>query len=1271
MATKAGGIRKVQPEGCEMLFGRVQMAIESGSWFRRMARAACLGLFSALSLCGAAAAQVPVTAGSVIPFQHPVWGQIYQIVIAKNGSVLYLDAQNGALYQLSPGASTPITVSAAGAVLKGSSNFWNESMVLDGNDTLYIADRYDSSVHFFRVPYDPKTGTWDLASSSVWQTGLGGGLNTNGLAFLNSSKGDGSGTLIISTETSPSILSVPVDGSGNPGTLTTVISGLQDVANKIAIDGAGNIIFTEGPYDPVGKKAPGVLVIPAGKTGLKGDGSGSIESGLTRLDPPADNYKFNGVTLDTAGNLYLTSEVDGYGGNFNGVLMVPNESGSLTSATPSSYNFSHAVMIAPISSGAPLAVDPRGFLWIPTGTGGWTPSGELVYPGTLNVVQWQLGSASIGATPVGTPSTAGTVFYSFSTEVTPAQIGFSRAGSTAVFAATPTDPNPDPSVTPAQAACTAGKPYLAFTSCPVWITANPTLPGAASAELQLRDASGSVIAGSNTFVNAVGQGAGISVLVPSAEAPRSTGLSAPKQVAGDALGNSYVADSGLGKVLMFPAGSASAAAGVSVGSGLASPTGVAVDGSGNLYIGDSGKVFMVPFVAGALNTAGQTTIASGLGNSLNLAVDGGGDVYVADASNGHVLKIANAATESILANANTVVGSGFTAPSAVAVDDAGNVFVADGANLTKFNSYAGQTGVTSTLAAPVTGIAVDASGSVYVAQKGGVLRIPSLGGNLTVNSAASLATDITSPSGVGLDGFGNTYVTSGAGATAALTQVGIGGSLNFGQTAVGSENDSNVGVFNIGNANLTFPSAPAFGGANGADFGPATADLNQCDTTGATPVGAGAYCEYGLELTASAVGVENGTAAITSNAANAATVTVAMTGTGEDNLPTTTTTVALSPATGLSYPASTTVTVTVKQNGGTAAPTGNVSLVLENPVAKTAQILPPVSLKGTTVTFSLTNLNGGSYNLQAKYTGDVNFAGSQAKTTLTVAQAVPTVTTSTPAAYVLLGSSGTITATVTSSKGTPTGTITFMQGSKPADPAQVNLPLNGSGSVTFNTSNLANGSYSLVAVYSGDQNFAKVSSAPVPFQNIPQSVLITATPAAATLTAGVASQVSLNLQSLVGFAKTVGVACDNTTLPQYSECTFDNPNVVVPNGGAATVVVTISTNVPVNVARLQSHGLDRSSLAFAGVFSFGLLSLLFGGKTRFDGRALKMLCLTLLLMGASVGVTACSNSGYTQTPPAPHVTTPSGTYNVRIVTTDPSANNAVVSLPFTIGVTVQ
>jgi hypothetical protein len=91
----------------------------------------------------------------------------------------------------------------------------------------------------------------------------------------------------------------------------------------------------------------------------------------------------------------------------------------------------------------------------------------------------------------------------------------------------------------------------------------------------------------------------------------------------------------------------------------------------------------------------------------------------------------------------------------------GNVFVADGTNLVEVNAWGGQTSITSSLMAPVTGLAVDPSGSVYVAQSGGVIRIPLESSGLNANDAAAVDnTGVTSPTGVGIDSLGNLYVTA-------------------------------------------------------------------------------------------------------------------------------------------------------------------------------------------------------------------------------------------------------------------------------------------------------------------------------------------------------------------------------------------------------------------------------------------------------------------------------------------------------------------------------
>jgi len=95
-----------------------------------------------------------------------------------------------------------------------------------------------------------------------------------------------------------------------------------------------------------------------------------------------------------------------------------------------------------------------------------------------------------------------------------------------------------------------------------------------------------------------------------------------------------------------------------------------------------------------------------------------------------------------------------------------------------------------------------------------------------------------------------------------------------------------------------------------------------------------------------------------------------------------------------------------------------------------------------------------------------------------------------------------------------------------------------------------------------------------------------------------------------------------------------------------------------------------SLVEFAGLFGLGLLGLAFRKRARLYRPALSAACLLLLLCGAAGGLTGCTNSGYTQTPPSPHVVTPKGTYAVRIYTIDLTTDK-VSSLPFTLSLTIQ
>jgi hypothetical protein len=159
------------------------------------------------------------------------------------------------------------------------------------------------------------------------------------------------------------------------------------------------------------------------------------------------------------------------------------------------------------------------------------------------------------------------------------------------------------------------------------------------------------------------------------------------------------------------------------------------------------------------------------------------------------------------------------------------------------------------------------------------------------------------------------------------------------------------------------------------------------------------------------------------------------------------------------------------------------------------------------------------------------------------------------------------------------------------------------------------------------------------------------------------------VQRLAGYNPVaLQLACVPATLPNYSECTFTVPAIDLYDYSVQTSVLTISTDVPVNVTSARS---EPSQIVFAALFGLGSLGLLFRRRDKFRRSALGMACWMVVFAGTLIGFTGCTNSGYTKTPLAPKVTTPSGTYNVSIIGTDATKGGATTTLPFTISVTVK
>jgi hypothetical protein len=952
-----------------------------------------------------------------------------------------------------------------------------------------------------------------------------------------------------------------------------------------------------------------------------------------------------------------------------------------------------------------------------------------------SMIIWKPGALNLGSTPVGTPSVAQPLVYVFSQAVTPAKIQIvGPSASSFVLSTNPYPTTPNASNPPVVPTCTAGTTYPAPTSmenssgaysyCQIFLALKPTTAGLAQAEVQFLDANNNVIPGSSAAVSGIGLAPAASVLQTPATQSIASGLNNPKQVAADYLGNTYVADAGLAAIEMYAAGSTSAAIGKSLGSSLTAPTGVAVDGAGNVYIGDSGKVIEIPMVNGALAASKQTTLASGFGNNLNLAVDGLGDVFVADQTNKQVVEIQNPQTDWVMTSGVTTTvlaaGTAFTGPSAIATDNSGNVWVADGTNLYEISMPFG--GVAqqikgAPLAAPVTGLAVDPSGSVLVAQATGLLWIPATATGLNINSPVILtpgfgANNTVAPYSVAVDANQNIYTSYGQSTTAGLTQIGISGNIaldSFGEVNPNSPFEADALIFNMGSSPLTLSAfaGDTVTGTNASEYTVGAANQNSPSCGPTVNTAPGSYCYLGLTILALAPGERTASTAVLSNAVNApAGLNIAMAANVQtDNRPASATVVKLTPASGAAYPGTVTVTVTVTSAAGT--PTGSVIVTVPGSGSQAKQT-GTLNASGV-ATFTYKNLNGGTYTLLAVYAGagtagttanscspagSACFAGSAApKTTFTVNTIAPALNVGAPGCasatgttcspnpnqvttwagntFVQVGTSTNIPFSVTSTIGTPTGTVRFLVNNKPVDPAQDPLALSAS---TLSLSGLAPGTYNVTAVYSGDTNFSSVTYALPTFIVTAPRDEITSNPASLTITPGTPVTATLTLKPLVSFASSqVSMQCVAATLPPYSECTFDNPIPAVGQNtdptAPTTVVVTISSNVPVNGGTSASAA-RTPPWTLAGLFGLGLMGIL-AGRRRVS-RYLTILGFALLLSGGFMGLTSCTNAGYSTPLPAPKVVTPAGTYNVQIITTDSTGlQNSLASPVFVLPTTVN
>lgn len=215
-----------------------------------------------------------------------------------------------------------------------------------------------------------------------------------------------------------------------------------------------------------------------------------------------------------------------------------------------------------------------------------------------------------------------------------------------------------------------------------------------------------------------------------------SGLATPAAVFVDSYGYLYVSDIRLNSVLVFPPGSTSATAGVTVAGGngigslanqLNSPISIFVASNGDLYVADQFNERVQKFPPGSTSSTPGITVADNLGNPVGIFLDSPGNLYISESGYSQVSKWAPGSTTGVIVaggNGQGKAANQFDSDVSIYVDPQGNVYVADETN-NRIQKWApgASSGITvaggngaglgeNQLSDPV-GLFLDASGNIY------------------------------------------------------------------------------------------------------------------------------------------------------------------------------------------------------------------------------------------------------------------------------------------------------------------------------------------------------------------------------------------------------------------------------------------------------------------------------------------------------------------------------------------------------------------------------
>lgn len=612
---------------------------------------------------------------------------------------------------------------------------------------------------------------------------------------------------------------------------------------------------------------------------------------------------------------------------------------------------------------------------------------------------------------------------------------------------------------------------------------------------------------------------------------------------------------------MKSTGAASVLTITGLGTAINQPTALAFDAAGNLYIADWGNsrvVKVTPSGVGYVLATGSYTLNQF--GVTGVAVDPSGIVYIADRYGNHIVKVAPSGAASLL----TLTGFALSSPQGVAADGSGNLYVSD----------SGHSRI----------IKVTATGTASVVQTPGQ----------TIGSSMY---------GITVDASGNVHPVDWSNNRVLKVNVS-GAALSFANTRVGvtsSDSPKTATVTNLGNEALAFSANPSYT----ANFSENTADANPCTST--TTLDPGELCDVSVKFTPQSAASLSTNVVVTNNYLNgsSATQNVAVSGTGVNPV---TPTITWEQPSAIAYGTTLSGVLNATATNGSSPVSGTF-----------AYTATPTGGTSSTVT-AATVLAVGAYTLSVSFTPDsISYNSATGSVSFSVNKATPSVALDSSANPVLVSTSITLTATVSSSVSTPTGSVDFYDGTTHLGSGTL-----ASGVATYATSSLTAGTHSITAVYAGDSNFSSVTSSAVSQVVSDLSVNVaTGGSSTATVSAGGTATYHLTIGPSTGSAFPSAVTLSATGGPTGSTITVTPQTIAA---GAAATNVTVTVQVPARSALVHRSSPWALGVAFP---LLGMFAIPFGIGRRRGFKPILLAALFFLGLTSTAAILGCGGGTHT------------------------------------------